>query len=123
MAIFRCNKCAHLREVPSEHTGKIVKCPRCQQTVTIYDTVLFIEKLLEKYFMQAKALRELQAQPQEQENSSTPEKTSLEEIDIYHTEALKNDEQYRPILQWFAKRQIAVEVNHKAIAPPAFLMK
>uniref|UniRef100_UPI0040568F34 hypothetical protein n=1 Tax=Candidatus Electronema sp. TaxID=2698783 RepID=UPI0040568F34 len=122
MAIFRCNKCAHLREVPSEHVGKAVKCPRCQQAVTIYDTVLFVEKLLEKYLMQAKALRELQQQlqPQQPESSSAPEKTSLEEIDIYHTEALKSDEQYRPVLQWFEQRQIAVEVNHKAIDTTGF---
>jgi hypothetical protein len=121
MAIFRCNKCAHLREVPSEHVGKSTKCPKCQQAVTIYDTVLFIEKLLEKYFMQAKALRELQQlQPQAAENGSAPERTSLEEIDIYHTEALKSDEQYRPVLQWFEQRQIAVEVNHKAIDTTGF---
>lgn len=122
MAIFRCNKCAHLREVPSEHVGKSAKCPKCQQSVTIYDTVLFIERLLEKYFVQAKALRELQEQlqPQVLENGSVPEKTSLEEVDIYHTEALKSDEQYRPVLQWFEKRQIAVEVNHKAIDTTGF---
>lgn len=122
MALFRCNKCAHLREVPSEHVGKSAKCPKCQQSVTIYDTVLFIERLLEKYFVQAKALRELQEQlqPQVLENGSAPEKTSLEEVDIYHTEALKSDEQYRPVLQWFEKRQIAVEVNHKAIDTTGF---
>lgn len=122
MAIFRCNKCAHLREVPSEHVGKTVKCPRCQQAVTIYDTVLFIEKLLEKYLLQTKMLRELQQQiqPQIPENTSPPEKTSLEEVDIYHTEALKSDEQYRPVLQWFEQRQIAVEVNHKAIDTTGF---
>lgn len=120
MAIFRCNKCAHLREVPSEHVGKSAKCPKCQQAVTIYDTVLFIEKLLEKYFMQAKALRELQEQPQAAENGSALEKTSLEEIDIYHTEALKSNEQYRPVLQWFEQRQITVEVNHKAIDTTGF---
>lgn len=122
MAIFRCNKCAHLREVPSEHVGKTVKCPRCQQAVTIYDTVLFIEKLLEKYLLQTKMLRELQQQIQAQipENASPPEKTSLEEVDIYHTEALKSDEQYRPVLQWFEQRQIAVEVNHKAIDTTGF---
>ncbi|WP_417913529.1 hypothetical protein [Candidatus Electronema sp. JM] len=49
-----------------------------------------------------------------------PEKTSLEEIDIYHTEALKSDEQYRPVLQWFKQRQIAVEVNHKAMDTTGF---
>ncbi len=121
MALFRCNKCAHLREVPSEHVGKSVKCPKCQQAVTIYDTVFFIEKLLEKLLLQAKALRELQQlQPQKLENSSASEQTSLEEIDIYHTEALKSDEQYRPVLQWFEQRQIAVEVNHKAIETTGF---
>lgn len=122
MAIFRCSKCAHLREVPGEHVGKSVKCPKCQQSVTIYDTVLFTEKLLEKYFMQAKSLRELQEQlPQQPENSALLQATaSLDEIDIYHTEALKSDEQYRPILQWFEQRKIAVEVNHKAIDTTGF---
>ncbi len=122
MALFRCGKCAHLREVPAEHVGKTVKCPKCQQSVTIYDTLQFIEKLLEKYFIQAKALRELQQQlPKLSEDSASPQAaTFLDEIDIYHTEALKNDEQYRPILHWFEQRQIAVEVNHKAIDTTGF---
>jgi hypothetical protein len=127
MAIFRCSKCTHLREVSNEHIGKVVKCPQCQQPVKIYNTVIFIEKFLEKYFIQAQALREIQQQvhtpKQEEEQKHSEEeveKNFLEEIDIYHTDALKKADQYQPILQWFEQRKIAVEVNHKALDTTGF---
>ncbi len=124
VAIFRCNKCTHLREVANEHIGKAVKCPQCQQQVTIYNTVAFLGNLLEKYFMQAKMLREMreQVQSQEQQNTSEEEQKEnfLNEIDIYHTGELKKAEQYRPILQWFEQHSITVKVNPKSIDTTGF---
>jgi len=29
MALFRCNKCGHIREVGNDYVGKSVKCPKC----------------------------------------------------------------------------------------------
>jgi phage FluMu protein Com len=75
MAIFRCNKCAYLQEVPAKHIGKTAKCPRCQQEGAIYDAVSFIEKIIGKYLMQAKVLRELQEQLQPDELESSTEST------------------------------------------------
>lgn len=42
MAIFRCNKCGHIREVENNYTGKSVKCPKCDQVTKIRDTVAFL---------------------------------------------------------------------------------
>lgn len=122
MAVFRCNECAYLQEVPAKHIGKAAKCPHCQQEGTIYDTVSFIEKILEKYSIQEKRLREIQEQlqPNKQKNSAGAAKKSLEEIDIYHTDALKSDEQYGPVLKWFEQQQIAVEFDPKSVDTTGF---
>ena len=52
MAIFRCNKCGHLREVGNDYLGKSVKCPKCDQITTIHDTIPFIRALIKKYIGQ-----------------------------------------------------------------------
>ena len=122
MAVFRCNKCAYLQEVPAKHAGKTAKCPRCQQEGAIHDTVAFIEKILEKYLMQAKVLRELQEklQPDEHESSTESVKNLLEEIDIHHTESLASDEQCAPVLKWFEQQQIAVQFDPKSVDTTGF---
>ena len=49
MALFRCNKCGHLREVASDYIGKSVKCPKCKEVAPIHDTVAFVENVIKKY--------------------------------------------------------------------------
>jgi phage FluMu protein Com len=49
MALFRCEKCGHLREVPNDYLGKSVKCPRCKASNPIYDTVDFVTKVIQQY--------------------------------------------------------------------------
>jgi hypothetical protein len=122
MAIFRCDKCAYLQEVPAKHIGRTAKCPRCQQEGEIHDAISFIEKIIEKYFMQGEKLRELQEQLQSQklENNIESEENLLEEIDIYHTDALKSEEQFAPVLKWFEQQQIAVEFDLKSVDTTGF---
>lgn len=56
MAIFRCNKCGHLREIPNNYIGESVHCPQCKTVNQIQDTVGFIEKVLEKYILHYKLI-------------------------------------------------------------------
>ena len=88
MALFRCNKCGHLREVPDDYIGKSVKCPRCKQIAPpIHDTVAFVKNVLKKYRFQYKELHQLRQQVTNVEESEIPadEQQSLEAIDIYNT--------------------------------------
>ena len=63
MAILRCNKCGHVAEVPGELTGQQIACPQCTQPVAVYDTVLFVRKVLQQYFTQRDELNALKTAP------------------------------------------------------------
>jgi len=50
MAIYRCNSCGHLLELPNDSVGASLPCPRCARPNTAYDTTVFVRKVVEKYF-------------------------------------------------------------------------
>ncbi len=122
MAIFRCNKCGHLREVTNDYIGKSVHCPRCKQTNPIHDTVGFIEKVIEKYLAQYKELQQLREQltPMELTDLTTIESQPLVDIDIYNTTAMASQQQYEPIMAWFERQQIQLDINQHAIDTTGF---
>ena len=122
MAIFRCNKCGHFREVTNDYIGKSVKCPSCKEVNPIYDTVPFIKAVLDKYRVQRKELRALQKQahPLDVQASHSFQQDASVEIELFNTTAFTSQKQYEPILDWFKNRQIEVEVNHQAIDTSGF---
>ena len=122
MAIFRCSKCSHLREVPNNYIGKSVNCPRCKTVNQIHDTVGFLEKVIERYLLQYKELQDLRQQldPAKPSDSLPVEQQPLADIDIYNTTAMASSQQYEPILTWFQERQIQLDVNHQAIDTTGF---
>lgn len=121
MAIFRCSKCGHIREVGNDYIGKTVKCPECTQISTIHDTVSFLKSLIKKYIEKNKELKKLQNESSEgeSENQST-ENISFEEIDIHNTTALTQDKYLEPISQWFKERKIQVHLNNNATDTTGF---
>jgi hypothetical protein len=122
MAILRCNNCAYLREVPNEHVGKIVKCPVCEQASAIHDTVAFVKKLIDKYGVLLAKYRELeQAGNVVAEVSLADMRIAKdEEVDLHNTAVMSNSMQYKPIISWFERKNIKVEVNHKALDTQGF---
>jgi len=122
MALFRCNKCGHLREVANGYIGKSVKCPKCKQVAPIHDTVAFVENVIDKYRSKNRELHQLQQQLAEVEilEPQANDEQSLETVDIYNTTALTQQGQYKLIIDWFQERQIQVEVNQKAIDTTGF---
>ncbi|PIE34179.1 hypothetical protein CSA56_08555 [candidate division KSB3 bacterium] len=122
MALLRCNKCGHLREVANDYIGKSVRCPQCKQVTPIHDTTVFVEKLLEKYLSQYRELHHLRQQFTIDEGLEfqADEQHALESIDIYNTTALTKRGQYEPILEWFQQRKIDVGVNQKALDTTGF---
>lgn len=122
MALFRCNKCGHLREVANGYIGKSVKCPKCKQVAPIHDTVAFVENVIDKYRLKNRELHQLQQQLAKAEvlESQVNDEQPFETVDIYNTTALTQQGQYTAIIDWFQERQIQVEVDQKAIDTTGF---
>jgi len=121
MAIFRCNKCGHIREVGSDYLGKSVKCPKCYQITPIHDTVTFINALIRKYISQKKELQILQHESSgDGSGNQSTENISFGEIDIHNTNVLTQANNREPIIQWFENRNIQIHFNHDAVDTTGF---
>lgn len=121
MAIFRCNKCGHIREVGGDYVGKSVKCPKCEHSSTIHDTVAYLNALIKKHITQTKELNQLRKELTiENLAQETIENISLEEIDIHNTNILTQKHNLVPIEEWFEKRKIKVSLNPDAVDTTGF---
>jgi phage FluMu protein Com len=121
MAIFRCNKCGHIREVGFDYIGKSVKCPECEQITTIYDTVTFIKAVIKKYQTQTKELENLKQESSNNDlENQSAENISFEEIDLHNTNVLAQANNLEPIFQWFKKRNVQVQFKPDAADTTGF---
>ena len=124
MALFRCGKCGHLREVSNEYRGKTVKCPQCKTPTPIYDTVAFVTKVIEQFIAQKSELQQLRSELTSPSAPDSPEPEEqaqpLSDIDIYNTDVLKSEQQYEPIVQFFQKHRIQIDVNQQALDTTGF---
>ena len=96
--------------------GTNFSCVRCETSNPIYDTVLFVNKLLEQYFAQRNelnALRTSSPQPQVAENLGNS-------IDIHNSDWLSLESQHRPIIDWFNSKSIAATINSGAVDTTGF---
>jgi hypothetical protein len=119
MAIFRCNKCAHLQEQADSLVGETVPCPKCGEPAQIYNTVFFIARLLNKYFDGQREIAHLKAQaPALSATSVVP--TSFDEIDLANTDQLASEIQHAPIFDWFKRKQISVQFNTRGVDTTGF---
>jgi hypothetical protein len=76
MTIYRCNKCAFVSEntvVPVGPVGARANCERCNTPSMVFDTIFYVEKLVERYQV---ALREIDTLKQTAVGQSAPEKQS-----------------------------------------------
>lgn len=131
MGIYRCNTCGHLAEAANDSIGSSPACPKCAAANPVYDTTLFVSKVLEKYFALRSAYRQLQAELDSPEPngaavaavpaSAVPvADTRLDGIDLHNTTLLSTVDQHRPIADWFAAKKIVVKPNHQAIDTSGF---
>jgi len=119
MAILRCSACAYLREVPSEHAGKTVKCPVCEKPAAIHDTVGFVTGLIDKYSALLSKYRTLEAsQSTPPPKGQAPQK--IEDLDLHNTAVMSQSTQYQPIVRWFERKSVQVQVNHDALDTQGF---
>jgi phage FluMu protein Com len=121
MAIFRCNKCGHIREVGNDYLGKSVKCPRCEQITTIHDTITYLKALIKKHIAQSKELQNLRQDSSGNDSvNEIAENITFEEIDIYNTNILTHANNLEPVLQWFEKRKIEIYANPDTVDTTGF---
>jgi len=115
MTIYRCNKCAFVSENTVVPVGARANCERCNTPSMVFDTVFYVEKLVERYQV---ALREIDTLKQTAVGQSAPEAIqpplsaspaglmSVAEIDIRNTPVLATSAQHEPLKNWFAAQQI-----------------
>lgn len=121
MAIFRCNKCGHIREVGSDYIGKSVKCPKCNNPATIHDTIAFLNALIKKHIAQTKELHNLRKEStNDNSGQETADNLSFENIDIHNTNIFTQDNSFTPIIHWFEKQNIQVQINPYAVDTTGF---
>ncbi len=122
MALFWCSKCGHIREVGNDYIGKSVRCPDCSEISPIHDSVVFIKELIQKHFALSNKFHKLTQELDKEGtcDSSIVEKHAFEDIDIHNTNVLTRAEQYEPIIKWFEKKNIQIQVDQDSIDTTGF---
>ncbi len=146
MAILRCNKCGYIREVPNEYISRSAKCINCQNVVKIHHTIDYLQSIINKYLESVKMAKKIEEElnqykiikldnPKESISLSQDKKqntnqiqpknenkktTQLNNVDLHNTKIFTNEEYYRPIIEWFARRKIFIEVNADAVDSTGF---
>lgn len=116
MALLRCNKCGHVAEAPAEQIGTHTSCPACGNPVPVYDTVLFVRKVLQQYFALQEELKQLRPAP----TPSSPTGNNLAGIDLHNTAHLTSEAWHAEIVGWFQRRQITVRTSPDAVDTTGF---
>ncbi len=121
MALFRCNKCNYLREVPAEHVGKTANCPSCQHPGNhVFDTVDFVRQMFDHYQALQSNFLEMRARLVAAQQPAVRLETPANSVDVHNSAALADEAQYGPARDWFTLRQIQVEVDEAALSTEGF---
>ncbi len=123
MALHRCAQCGHLAEVPNEQIGQKLNCIRCGQPGMAHDTVMFVGKLLERYFASRREIEALREATRESSEGDSPEETAPAagtDSDDGNSRALTTPEQHAPLERWLSGRRIQARFDHEAVDTTGF---
>lgn len=127
MPIYRCNQCGFISEESIAPIGSQMPCARCGTASTVFGTVFYVEKLLERYFAAMREIKALQqaespaAVDESDAVSTTPPQRSaaredapnaLQDVNLHNTSLLATAEQHAPLRDWFAARQIEARFDY-----------
>ena len=119
MGIYRCNKCGSVAEYPYQPGMASVACTKCGHANTVYDTVYFVQKLLERYFVAARELKALQEADNGEENTSAGDQENtgglLMDVDIRNTNVFAKAEQHFPLASWLAQHNVQAEFDYSSV--------
>ncbi len=145
MPIYRCNQCGLITEDLNAPVGSKVACARCAAASTVFDTVYYVEKLIERY---AAAVREVNALKQANLPAvappapavlvavaalatqtvpkaptaapSAPSQPAQVLGDLRNSKQLATAEQHAPVKAWFAKRNIEANLDYSLVDTSGF---
>ena len=130
MPIYRCNQCSFVSEEATSPIGSKIACGRCGTACTVYGTVFYVEKLVERYFSARREVQALQQADTAPQDSATPAAnadhhastgaTSLGDTDLHNTTLLATAEQHAPLQAWFAARQIEAQLDYTQVDTSGF---
>lgn len=114
MPLYRCNKCGFVSEEASAPIGSQIACARCGSASTIFGTVFYVEKLLERYFAAMREIKALQQAdtPEPPDESATAAAPATQDVNLHNTSTLATAEQHAPLQHWFAARQITANFDY-----------
>lgn len=119
MAILLCDKCSYLREVSNDFVGKTIKCPVCKASAPIHNSEALVKNIITRYQALSGKYTKIKAKVQESKIIECTE--SLEDdIDLHNTLALTNESQFKPIIDWFKIKNIALDIDTKTINTQGF---
>ena len=110
-------------------------CARCGKPASVFGTVFYVEKLVERYFSALREIKALQqpdtppdgmkdssaAQPVAQTQESVAAKASpLQDVNLHNTNLLATAEQHAPLQTWFASRQIETQFDYAQVDTSGF---
>jgi len=127
MAIFKCNACNHIQEVDNSHIGRRAKCPKCKEEFPIYNTVNYIKKLTEKFYLQQKQLNDLQEELKNSAKTENRENTleiydsiPIDDLNIHNTDLFSQESQYSPVKKWFKDKGIEATIDPRMMDTTGF---
>ena len=137
MPIYRCNQCSFVSEEAVAHIGSKLSCSRCGTASTVYGTVFYVEKLVERYFSALREIKTLQeadsapealapAQPATQgapaatATAAPARQLPLSDMDMHNTAQLATAAQHAPLQAWFASRQIDARFDYALVDTSGF---
>lgn len=122
MAVYRCNACGYISEEAAVVHGQKVPCGRCGTASTVYGTVFFVEKLIERYAAAMRELQALRAADDEDAGAEAAQTTQTMQAVELNANALSlaTAEQHRPLGAWFAARNIQAAFDYAAVDTSGF---
>ncbi len=127
MPIYRCNPCGHISESPT--AGTQVPCAKCQAPCSVFDTVFYVGKLIERYTAAMREIKALQASDKPEPASpppvtepapaapapaSTPTSPGPPPAGAV-AQPLNTAAQHAPIENWLASMHIEAQFDHSSV--------
>lgn len=135
MPIYRCNQCGFVSEEATASIGSQMPCARCGKAVTVFGTVFYVEKLVERYFSALREIKALQQpdtppasmtdssvarQAEQKQEHSTTEASPLQDVNLHNTSLLATAEQHAPLQAWFTSLQIEAQFDYAQVDTSGF---
>lgn len=121
MAIYRCNACGYVSEEAAAAPGQKIACGRCGKASTVYGTVFFVEKLIERYTAAMRELQALRAADDDDASDAAQTTQAMQAVDLdANALNLATAEQHRPLGAWFAARNIQATFDYAAVDTSGF---